>query len=263
MLIANVSNRQSGFMHLDLGLSFNGLVWCGLVLFVAAFVRGYSGFGFSSVLIAGLTLVLPTAEIVPLSIALEVLASIGQARGVAAHVDRRKLLVLLAAGLIGSPIGVYCLSVVPDQPLRALTLMFIMAASIVLLVSRRRPVDVSLPVFVLAGLAAGIVNGATALSGLVLALFFAITGMAPAVMRATMIAYFFVTDLWTGGILVASGFFDEVTVFRTLAALPVLALGIWLGSNRFIKTPPGSFRNIVLSLLLLLCTIGLLRIALG
>ena len=36
-----------------------------LVLFVASVVRGYSGFGFSSILMAGLTFVLPAAEIVP------------------------------------------------------------------------------------------------------------------------------------------------------------------------------------------------------
>ena len=250
-------------MVLDLGLSAGGLVWCGLVLFVAAFVRGYSGFGFSSVLMAGLTLVLPAAEIVPMSIALEVLASIGQARGIARHVDRQRLAVLLAGGLIGSPIGVYCLTIFPDEPLRGGILFFIMAASLVLLMSPRRLVSVSLPVFALAGFTAGIVNGATALSGLVLALFFALTGTAPVVMRATMIAYFFVTDMWTGGILAVSGLFDPVTIMRTVAALPVLAVGIWLGSNRFTATPPHSFRAAILYLLLLLCTIGLLRIALA
>lgn len=234
-------------------------MWCALVLFAAAFVRGYSGFGFSSILMAGLTFILPAVEIVPMSIGLEVFASLGQARGIMAHIDRRKLIVLLAAGLIGTPIGVYSLLVLPDELLRVAILLFILAASLVLLMSPRRLIRVSPPALAAAGLTAGIVNGATALSGLVLALFFAVSGMSPQVMRATMIAYFFITDLWTGGILGLSGVFDQVTVLRWLAALPVLAVGIWLGSSRFAATPPQSFRTMILCLLVALSTTGLVR----
>jgi len=197
-----------------------------------------------------------------LSIGLEVVASVGQARGIRVHVDRRKLIVLLAAGLVGTPAGVYSLVVLPDEPLRVAILVFILVASLVLLASPIRLIRISPTALALAGLTAGIVNGATALSGLVLALFFAVSGMSPQVMRATMIAYFFVTDLWTGSVLGLSGFIDQSTVLRWLAALPVMALGVWAGSSRFAATPPGSFRTMILCLLVLLSAIGLVRVAL-
>ena len=238
-------------------------MWCALVLFVASVVRGYSGFGFSSILMAGLTFVLPAAEIVPLSIGLEVLASLGQARGILRYIDRKKLLVLLAAGLVGTPIGVYSLIVIPDEPLRVAILLFILAGSLVLLSSPGLLIQITSPALALAGLIAGIVNGAAALSGLVLALFFAVTGMAPQVMRATMIAYFFVTDLWTGGILGLSGLFTEVTILRWLTALPVMALGVWAGSWWFAATPPRSFKTMILCLLVVLSAIGLIRVVLA
>lgn len=245
----------------ELGFSLGELAWCGAVIFVAAFVRGYSGFGFSSVLMAGLTLVLPASAIVPLSVTLEVLASIGQARGVRSDIDKRQLMALLLAGLIGTPVGVLILAEVPAEPLRILILVFIFAASLVLLSSRERLFTMSSPAFVLAGFVAGLVNGATAMSGLVLALFFTLTGVRPAVMRATMIAYFFVTDIWTCGILAISGFFDDTTFLRVGAALPLLGLGLWLGTSRFRATPPQTFRIYVLWLLILLCVLGLVRIA--
>ena len=247
----------------ELGLSSGGLAWCGAVLFVAALVRGYSGFGFSSVLMAGLTFVFPATAIVPLSIALEVVASSGQAKGIWRHIDRPHLTVLLVAGLIGNPIGVYLLAILPDEQLRLAILLFIAAASLILLCAPRHLFNISTPVYAIAGFTAGVVNGATALSGLFLALFFTLTGVRPAVMRATMIAYFFVTDVWTGGLLISSGFFGHGTVLAILLALPLLGLGVWLGSNRFFATPPDSFRTYVLWLLLLLCTIGLLRIGLS
>jgi len=246
-----------------LGLSVFGLIWCAVTLFVASFVRGYAGFGFTAVLLIGMTHVLPLAEIVPLSIALEVIASLGQARGIIDHIRWKQLSVLLFTGLIGTPIGVYLLGELPDSILRVSGLGFILIASFFLIFMRVRPLGVSLWVFALAGFAAGFVNGATALSGLVLGLFFTLTREKAAKMRATIIAYLFVTDIWTGGFLIKSGFYDNLTATRILLALPVLGLGVWLGSRRFGATRPENFRSVVLWILLTLSTAGLILIATG
>jgi uncharacterized membrane protein YfcA len=244
-------------LALDLGPG--GLAFLTLVILVASFVRGYSGFGFSAVLVAGLTFVLPPAEVVPLSIGLEIVASIGQARGIWADIDRRKLFVLLIAGLVGNPLGVWLLVAIPGETLRLALLSFIALASISLIVMPRAGADLSLALLAGGGFAAGVVNGATALSGMVLALVFTFAGIRPAVMRATMIAYFFVTDLFAGGVMTATGLVDQTTVVRIIAALPLLAIGVWLGSRRFLATPPATFRVLVLWLLIGLSLIGLAR----
>jgi len=246
-----------------LGLSGYPLLWAALVVFAAAFIRGYSGFGFSAVLMAGLILQMPAVQIVPLSIALEVLASAGQARGIFSSIDWRLLTTLLLTGIFGTPIGVYLLGVLPEAPIRVSVQIFILLASLILIFSRERINPAPLILFALVGFVAGVVNGATALSGLVLALFFMLSGIQAAVMRATMIAYFFVTDLWTGGLLVATGLFEIQTVFRVAAALPLLGFGVWIGSKKFVSTNPASFRLYVLLLLLGLSSVGLLGMVLG
>ena len=250
-------------MEIALGLSTQDLLWSALVVLVASFIRGYSGFGFSAVLMAGLALRLPASEIVPVSIALEVIASTVQARGIFVHINWRPLVVLLLAGVIGTPVGVYLLGVLPDDPMRIAVQSFILITSILLVFSKKRSFHVSLAIYGLVGLLAGAVNGATALSGLVLALFFTFSGEKAAVMRATMIAYFFVTDLWTGGLLSASGHFDTLTVTRILAALPLLGFGVWVGSRRFVSGSPESFRTYVLWLLLALSSVGLFGVVFG
>lgn len=244
---------------MSVDLSPTALVWCGFVLFTAASIRGYAGFGFSAVLMAGLAFVLPVAQIVPLSLALEVLASIGQIRGIFTDIDKRRLGVLLITGFVGTPIGVYLLDVFPDEQLRISILLFIFLTSVVLILSNKRLFVMSLVLFGIAGFVAGVVNGATALSGLVLALFFTITGEKAAVMRATMIAYFLLTDLWAGGILLLTGHYDTVTISRTLWALPLLVLGVWLGSKYFESAKTDSFRPYVLFLLVTLSATGLLH----
>ena len=244
-------------LALDLGPG--GFAFLVLVILAASFVRGYSGFGFSAVLVAGLTLVLPPAEVVPLSIGLEVVASIGQARGIWADIDRRKLIVLLIAGLIGNPLGIWLLVAIPEETLRLGLLSFIALASIALMIMPKARADLSLALLAGGGFAAGVVNGATALSGMVLVLLFTFAAIRPAVMRATLIAYLFVTDLFAGGLLATTGLFNEVTVLRIIATLPLLAVGVWLGSRHFFATPPATFRAFVLWLLIGLSAIGLAR----
>lgn len=250
-------------MEIALGLSVYGLLWAALVVFAAAFIRGYSGFGFSAVLMAGLILQMPAAQIVPLSIALEVIASAGQARGIYTSINWRTLSVLLVTGLLGTPIGVYLLGILPEVSIRVAVQLFVLLASVFLIFLKPRQNSAPLILFALVGFVAGVVNGATALSGLVLALFFTLSGEKAAVMRATMIAYFFVTDLWTGGLLVATGFFDAQTILRIIAALPLLGIGLWIGSKSFFATNPASFRHYVLWLLLALSSVGLLGVVFG
>ena len=105
--------------------------------------------------------------------------------------------------------------------------------------------------------AIGLINGATALSGLVLALFFSLSKDQPAQIRATMIAYLFVADFWAGGVLLVSGFYDGVILARVLVCLPILGLGVWIGSRQFTSVSPDGYKKIVLWLLLALSSSGL------
>ena len=239
-----------------LNLSPWALVLAGSVIFVASFARGYSGFGFSAILMVGLLPLVPASQLVPLSIALEILASSSQAPRILPDINRRFLAVLLTASLIGAPAGVYLLSYFSERSLRFAVYGVVFISTGLLLLSTLRPVPITIPRLFLAGLVAGTVNGATALSGLVLALFFTSSAIASVTMRATMIAYLFFTDLITGGLLLAADHFDMLTLWRILAAIPIMLAGIWFDSRHFHATPADSFKVRVLWLLLVFCLAG-------
>lgn len=244
-------------MNTFLDMSFTGIAWYALVLFGASYIRGFSGFGFTAVLMIGLTMIMPVAEIVPLSVALELIASSGQSVTIFRYVDWRKLAVLLATGVLCTPLGVLLLTLIPDLALRAFVLVFIFGSSIYLIFSRRHHQTFSLGNYLLAGAVIGVANGATALSGLALALFFSLTDESPKKVRATMIAYLFLADIWAGGILLASGFYTGDTFWRVAVSLPLLGLGVWLGSKHFASVRPDTFRTVVLWLLLTLSFAGI------
>ena len=59
-----------------IGLSPAMFLYAVVAIGVAAFIRGYSGFGFSALTVTSLSLILPPAEVVPSAFMLEIAASI-------------------------------------------------------------------------------------------------------------------------------------------------------------------------------------------
>ena len=116
---------------LELNLLESG--WCFLVILTAAVIRGYSGFGFSALTVAGLTLILPPAEVIPIAFLLEIGASIHMLPLVWKDIDWKRLRWLTMGMLIATPIGVYLLSILPEIPTRWLVLSLIFIASLLLL----------------------------------------------------------------------------------------------------------------------------------
>jgi len=221
-------------------------------LFVASFARGYSGFGFSALLVASGSLVTAPVNVVPLAIVLEVTASVLQALSVWREVDWKRVGILCAGALIGNPIGVAALAYLSSNSLRVAIAAFIMSASIILLSGwhmKRRTGSLGTG---LVGLVSGATNGATALGGLPVALFLTADRQTPAVIRANMIAFFFLTDFYAGVLFTHQGVLNLNTVHAAIWSLPFLVFGLILGGRRFIGTTPQAFRRFTLGLLLAL-----------
>ncbi len=248
------------FGEISLNLSPFSMFLSLAAVFLAALVRGYAGFGFSAIVMVCLVPVMPVSQIVPMSIALEIVASSAQARRILPDINRQYLTVLIVASFIGTPVGVLLLSQMSERPLQLLVYGIIFASTLVLLFSKPKPVSFSYATFFLAGLVAGAVNGATALSGLVLALFFTTTNVSSTTMRATMIAYLFFTDIITGGFLLLADRYDAQTILYVVAAIPVLLAGIFLGTRQFAKTPSETFKTLVMWLLVIFCILGMIRL---
>ena len=116
---------------LELNLLESG--WCFLVILTAAVIRGYSGFGFSALTVAGLTMILPPAEVIPIAFLLELGASTHMLPLVWKDIDWNRLRWLTIGMLIATPIGVYLLSILPEIPTRWLVLSLIFISSLLLL----------------------------------------------------------------------------------------------------------------------------------
>lgn len=233
------------------------MIYCAAVVLLAGFVRGYSGFGFSAIIVAGLGFVTSPLVAVPLAVLLEITASIFQARSIFAHVDWKRMGVLMIGAIVGNPLGVAILEHMPADTLKTGVYVFILASAIVLLFSRSQGIRLGSFGWLLVGIAAGAINGATALSGLFIVVVMTLSVTPPSAMRATLVGYFFASDLYVAGIMVWRELIDVNLVTLALVSLPLVGLGIHLGSRRFLSSTDLQFRQATLILLVMLGLTGL------
>jgi uncharacterized membrane protein YfcA len=228
-------------------------------LLIAAIVRGYSGFGFSMLAVSGLTLALPPATAIPIVLTLEVVASIHMLPSVWRQVDWRSLWPLVAGTVVATPIGVHLLVTLPEMPIRLAIATLVITATILLwrgFALQRMP---GLGATLATGAAAGLLNGSLGIGGPPVILFYLSSPAGTAAARASLVAYFFVTDAYAIGVGALEGLVSAGTFLAALALLPILLIGIAIGSRGYIRTEPATFRKAVLVLLLLLSIAGVAR----
>jgi uncharacterized membrane protein YfcA len=102
------------------------------------------------------------------------------------------------------------------------------------------------------GTASGLFNGGFGVGGPPVILLFFSSPAGQAAGRASLIAFFLLTDItglaWQGW----NGLLNMAVLWRALAFLPALFAGIWLGNRSFKGADPAVFRRWVLRLLMLL-----------
>jgi len=237
------------------------------VVFAAGVVRGFAGFGFSAVTVAGLSLVVPPALVVPAIFMLEILASLSQLRGIARDVDLPWLGWLMLGNLLFIPLGVALLAWLPETPLRLLIGALLMAAALLLRAGTRATLVPTRAVRFAAGLVSGFINGVAAIGGIAIAVLLSTTAMAPAALRATMIALLLFSDVVSlasaalmptaahaSGHLLGAG-----TLKWALWLAPAMLAGIWWGQRSFKGVSPAQFRRHVLNLLVALAAVSVAR----
>lgn len=229
------------------------------IIFLAAIVRGYTGFGFSVLVVASLTLLLPPAEVIPVVLLMEIVASIGMLPSVWKDVKWKAIAILLIGIVLGAPLGVFLLSNISEVLARIIISIIILVASAALLWGYRFKGSGTVTTTIGTGVLAGIVNGIGAAGGLPIVIFFLASGSAAAATRASLVALIFAIDAYTTVLTVTSGLVDWETLKRLTVFLIPLLLGVLVGSRQFIRANPESFKRLTLCLLIALALVGLVR----
>ena len=226
-------------------------------IFLAAIVRGFSGFGFSLLAISALSLVYAPAEIVPSIFMLELAASLNLLPSIWKDVHWRSLLPLTIGCLLATPLGVYALAKAPVVPMQIALSIFVLVATVLLwrgFALKTMPGTIASTA---AGAASGLANGAFGIGGPPVVLFYFSSPAGNAAGRASLIAFFLATDIIGLANQSAYGLVTWDAALRALMFLPALLVGVWIGQRSFKGTDPETFRKAVLALL------GVLAVMIG
>lgn len=229
------------------------------VIFVAAVVRGYSGFGFAMIGVAGISLTAPPDVAVPTVLILEVLVGLLLLPPVIRQIEWRPVLTLLAGAILLTPIGALVLIRIPADAARVGIAVVIALAAVLLLRTRgTRPAPGDAATVGVGGIA-GLLNGAFGISGPPIALFFLGTERGAHVSRASMMACFLALDLVAVASFGVGGLIDRDVLVTVLFCLPALAIGSWIGHRLFHGSDTSKFRTRVLWVLLVLALVTAAR----
>ena len=232
-------------------------------VFIASIIRGFNGFGFSATCISGFSFVIPAIEIVPIILILEVLISIFMAPYVWNKIDWNMVFKILIGMVIGSPIGIFLLKYLSPEITHLSVCIIIIFFSILLMKGYTNKQLNNNAIKVSTGIGSGALNGLTTLGGMPAALFLLITCVQPAVIRGTLTALFFLTDIYAFVLSFFADIVDITTIYRTLPLILVLPIGVFIGDKFFVKSKEALYRKVVFYFLIIISIFGIIRIISG
>lgn len=190
-----------------------------------------TGFGFALVLLPLLMLVISPAQAVGTTIVLGAILCIAMVWRDRHHVDRVKLMEMLVGSLVGLPLGIAIVALVPPPWLKWMVVGSVLAALLVVLVNltirNRRSTTAGV------GLLSGVLLTSTGVNGPPLVALLRANNYPPSVYRATLAAIFTVQNGVGSLLLFGAGRVDATMMTMIGAGVLAMPAAYWLGERLF------------------------------
>ena len=202
-------------------------------------------------------------EIVPAVAAIGIPAGLLLIGKIGRAADWRSTGHLTVGALPGLPLGVWALSTLSADTMRAI-IGAIVLVSVFLLwrgfhFRRTPPTQARMGM----GFLSGVINGATTMGGPPVIIYYLAMPGEVAVGRASILAYFFFLSIATTASTWIAGLLTERAIAWTVLMLPCFFLGSWLGDRGFDKSNAATYRRIALLALAGVAVVAIVRAAAG
>lgn len=227
-------------------------IYAFVCVFLAGVVRGFSGFAFAFIVVISLSFVLPPATIVPAVFLLEVAAGLHLLPSIWSSIHWQSIRILALLAILFTPLGVYVLTQVPEEPMKLALAVFGVLAAAVLLTGyqlKRMPTPAETAA---TGAAAGLLNGAFGIGGPPIIVFFLGSPLALEAGRASIVASFIVMDVAALGALFAFDLYNGESLILSALTLPALIIGVYIGSRMVGRLKEATARRAILLILMLM-----------
>lgn len=230
---------------------------------IASVLRGFTGFGFGLAAVPILSLALPPTQVVPLVVALQVAIGILGVRKAVGECDWRSVGMLSPGLLTGIPLGLAILTTLPSDPVRLVIGIMIAVSVWVLSRGIQLPANPSWSISFGTGLTSGVISGLASMGGPPVIVYFLALGHSAARMRATSIVYFLLTGVVSFVMMSFRGLITREILTWTIAAVPIMAAGSYVGTWLFHRAKPRHHRLVALGTLSVLSVLLIIRAIIG
>jgi uncharacterized membrane protein YfcA len=220
-----------------------------LCIFVAAFIRGFTGFGLAVVGVPLLSLFFAPAEIVPSIMILAIIAGLQLIPKIWRSVDWKLLIPTVLGAAVGTPLGTLLLEGVPDNAMRVLIGLAVLGASVAVQLGFRFKQRPHAGVSAGFGAIAGLTGGAAAMPGPSVIFLFLAVPIAHEAGRASLILFFQVSAAMSAVSATVGGLMQWHSLILGALLVPAMLVGNWLGDRVFDKASAKTYRRIVVLLL--------------
>ena len=228
-------------------------------VFFATTLKAFAGFGFGLAVVPLLSLVMPPAVAVPMSLMLDLMGSTQLAPMARKQADWRSLKLLVPAAFLAIPFGVHVLATISPHHLR-IGISIILLATVALMASGARlPHRLPVPAVLGVGGLAGLLSGGTAMPGPPVMIYFLARPNTAAVNRSSLLIFFLFTDIGSIVAGVLSGLIAGHTFLLALMLSPALVLGNVTGHWLFGLAHEHHYRRVALTLLAIIALVTLVQ----
>lgn len=223
-----------------------------LIILAAMLIRTLTGFGSALISIPLLTILFGAKYAIPFIMIYECLIDIMilAKDGSNLKEDVFRSWPLLAAALVGVPLGTEVLIMSSDRLLKIFMGLALIVFSLLMLLNVSLKLKKDRSLSAVAGLAGGFLCGSVGMPGPLMALLLSSQGLEKKEFRRLMVIFLTAIDFLTFGYYILVGLIDGEMLIDSIRLLPAMLLGFFAGSLAFGRVSEDRFRSLTLGITL-------------
>jgi uncharacterized membrane protein YfcA len=219
------------------------------VAVIAGMVRGFAGFGAAMMMTPVFSALYGPAVGISLCMLLEIVVALPLLPRAVQYVDWRRIGLLMAAAVIGAPLGNLVLTEVSPEPMRWAISAIVLGAVALLASGWRFHGAWRAPVTLAIGATSGFLNGLSGMAGPPIAFYYLAGTETTTRVRANLTTYFIFVDLAALAVFLARDLVHWDTGVLAIWLAPAVVAGGLLGERLFPLASEAFYRRLALGLL--------------
>ena len=205
----------------------------GMIILIAAIIRGFSGFGFALVAVPLLSMIMPPLSFVPIVFGMQVIAVLPGLRQTLQDAQWKQIVPLVPGGVLGTWGGLQLLYRIDPEIIGFIIAIAVIFVAVFLLKGFRLGRQFSKIEIGLIGLLSGLLNGSAGLPGPPVIIAQLVTPNTDKMVRSNLIIFFTILAIFGLASIISGGNLNKTHVSLMATSTPFLILGTLLGEKLF------------------------------